>query len=219
MSNVIQLFGGGEPPSPEISFDELAAQAGHPSMTQYVQFSINDTIKVNHPKIKAATPTLRRVEPHRGEDAKFGILMPYARIEGLIITNENYPNYLLEEGLSRQDALNLAASSLVAYASVHRWMSGLNSRDKVKLTREASQNHMLPQHPALWTTESYNRGLRLPNAHNIMHRIAARIALNCCDIEALDPSATPPYPDHIAALADPYENAEIGGLYATTTSH
>lgn len=217
MSKVVPLFGSGD--RPRISFEEFAAETESDSMRQRVGNEF-DTILRRRRAI--AVPSLTLIEWVGSSDA-FGTLQPDprrpagARSYRLFVSDANFPNYLIKEGIDKDRALAVAAASVTAYCAGLNFIYGLKDRQKMYVNKGLKKPDAQLRHKNFWYPAVYNAAAGRLDPGIVAHRIAARVALNIAEIDDFDPVAAPPYPPHIAALADPQDEAKIREIYASAT--
>lgn len=217
MSKVVPPFGSGD--RPRISFEEFAAETESDSMRQRVGNEFDTIIRQRR---TIAVPPLTLVE-WVGSGDKFGTLQPDprrpvgARSYRLFVSDAKFPNYLIGEGFDKEKALTVAAASVTAYCAGLNFITGLKGRQKLHVHNGLRKQDAQLRYRAFWHPAAYNAAAGRVEAGIVAHRIAARVALNIAEIDEFDPVAPPPYPPHIAALADPLEEAKIREIYASAT--
>lgn len=195
---------------PPVTFQELWNRAYLGATVQDVRKAFESAAQ-GILSIGFTSPVLMRDGSEEAE--QFGSLQPvkgFVDTDSLIVrTHENFPNALMDEGIGRAQSLQLAAASIIAYASVLSWQRSLPKMSKNRLHARASQAGLLPRYPRLWHESAFDPVEVRVDSHVIAHRIAGRLALDASRIIDFDPVSKPPFPPHIAALADPLEAHQI----------
>jgi len=142
-----------------------------------------------------------------------GTLYPFSTAKGRFITSTQFPEYLEQTGLDKETAMQLAGSSAIAYAGLFSWFRDFPEHQRNMLFRERQRSYLKITRPEAWSSDAYEVGTDLQLPHVIIHRSAARIALNVCGLFSLEPTASSPRSFHIAALVDPLGNKQLGQLH------
>jgi len=147
--------------------------------------------------------------------SKWGVLYSHQHAD-LTTVNENFPRALVRENVPRAMALAVVASNTVAYAAVKEWRKSLPARIEDALAECAEESGMGPSFPHIWEDRSYNTRLGIQYPDMADNRLAAAIALEAegltGEFEFMPWADQPPYPNHIAALADGFSLVQASRL-------
>ncbi len=138
-----------------------------------------------------------------------GVMYGLPNAAGRIVTAEQFPIFLSEQGLLREDALRLAAASVIAFA----WFDGKIKRQPYiprSLRTTLGKDRFLPYRPEVWPPGDVSIGRQTTQVG--VHRFAARIALDVCFKQDFAVDMQPPLPLHIAALIDPLQFDQLPTL-------
>lgn len=195
-----------------LTWERLARLSQSPKMVERVGAV---TTQLVGKTVKVEPPELVRVDG----DFEAGTVHYVSRTT-MLATHENFPRYLFDKGLSHNQAVELAAGSLISYNSLAIWMAGLRRVGQQAIVRACSRRSMQPDTDEVWQAADYMPNVQAPQQpHVILHRMAARIALDVSAVRNFRPRPVEPQPVHVAALADPFtaENLrEIGAVAENT---
>lgn len=137
-----------------------------------------------------------------------GVLYSLPGTIGKIVTNEMYPQSLVDEAdLDRATALKLAAASVISLTWWDELFKAVPHYSVGVLVRTVSRDNWLPSYPQVWAGDCYTPGRQ--TLTTAAHRAAAGMALIATDLNDFDTVQKPPLPIHIAALADPLVDPNI----------
>lgn len=198
--------------SDRITWEKLARYVKYSELADRVGRGITRFLGA---KASVEVPELARIE----DDIETGTIHHISQTN-VLATHENFPRYLYDKGLDQRRALSLAASSLVAYNSLALWMAHLGRPGRQAIGRISSRHRMQPETNAVWQASDYLPNTEVPlHPRVIVHRMAARIALDVAGVAKFQPLPEEPQPIHIAALIDPFtdENMKEIGVIAENT--
>ena len=142
-----------------------------------------------------------------------GELLTISRKSDHIITSAKFPEYLHSQGLSEEQALNLAASSVLAYSCLFKVFSALDTSQRATFSREVKRSYMKLTVPQVWSQDAYWSGTAEQTPHTIIHRIAGLVALGAGELQPLVLQSEAALPLHVAALVDPLASKHAGLLH------
>lgn len=196
-----------------ITYPQFAEILDRNQTTENVQQTMDKVTKTSPGKrnhIIVQKPKYERLDT----ELPMGTLQPHPKKRGFVAVHEGFPQALVDEGMDKQEALLLAASNVIAYGALLGWVRNLRDSQKQAAERTAVRSQMLPKYNSLWSIDSYDPRYGMQSMHVVIHRAAARIALDSAGIRDFDPSSRPPFPVHIAALADPFTASQVDQLHA-----
>ena len=206
-------FPTGNTPDGYPSFDEFQDVIEAPRTSELIQVSLDDICQTSHEskeRIRTGQVFARRME---SPILEMGTVFPHPQKANLIITHENFPAHLIDSGIERQEALRLAATSVGAFSVICQWYRGLRRDQNERMTRLAQRKEYLPNYPRLWDGTAFNPTLEKQDPFTIIHRMAARVALESSVVRDFDTNAKPPLPVHIASLLDPFNELQVRSLH------
>lgn len=225
MGEVVEGNFGGErkrKPSEPISWDELWKAVMSTPNQDAVQKQFDTILPVSYGNahhIKVQKPHVIVDDNKRPG----GVLYPVSSLSNKdhgYVSSPEFAQYLEnEEGLERSGAILLAASSIIAYTNFYSWARRLNRDAQDAMVNLGSKASMKIQYPEYWSSSEYLAGESRQSIHVLMHRAAARIALNVCGLLDIDPTERVVLPVHVAALADPLNDRQVAALHTTGASH
>ena len=185
-----------------------------------------DTVRAAAIAYKAAAGITNRtvavpwIQMFRSEDeAECGSLHTITGTSDRVESHENFPRTLQEAGLSRQTAIDLAASSVVGAVAFNR--DNLYGRpDRKRAVIEEARKHPFELgRPQAWSDDAFVpiEGEPVQSIHTLTHRAAACIALEATGQKPLVIEEES-LPLHIAALTDPLKPGELRRIVAIAQS-
>ncbi|MDB5182765.1 MAG: hypothetical protein JWO47_549 [Candidatus Saccharibacteria bacterium] len=145
-----------------------------------------------------------------------GLLYPLSTSEE-VMTSMGFPTYIWDVlAIKPKKAMELAASSTIAFASMHKWFRTLRNAQHEAVTKQLKRADMSIAKPQLWMPEAFSDGISVQTEMTAIHRTAARVALTVCGMSPLSVPSNEGYPPlHLAALADPFTNNQAVRLHDT----
>lgn len=135
----------------------------------------------------------------------------------VLCTNERFPALLEEAGLKPSVALKVAANSVLSIIAVERWRREVRYHRERLFNETIQKRSLQPTHREFWPDNAFSLQTHTQLPVTAIYRMAAAVAIEASPDFAI--MSAPPYPFHIAALADPLNKTQVRQLFSAGTSH
>jgi hypothetical protein len=204
----IILFNPNKQPKPKVSDLRYHGAIRSDNTRQATQNAIGDLIR--KPSFTLPDIQAKIVQPQKepGEQGTCFVYTPRGDgVPPFLVTSSLFPNFLISQGMSTDEAVNVAAIYARGLDFMHHALSGRKTWHGGE--KQAIQRVMrAPSRTAYWG-EQFNR-----SALQIEFRAAGAIALEATGID-VDVDIRPPFDPHIAGLVDPLVAPKPNGALAS----